>query len=185
MRGVGFAVGVAIAIAVSSSPAGAAEREHQLGGDVGGAMLLVADKVKTDFGAAVGAHYSYGLSDAFNLLVDGGWSLVAPGESATSASTPHTRPSSVSDVNAGVAYVFDVLQWVPWAGLLAGGYLLTGGTLSGAKFLPGAAVALGLDYRVSRSLSVGVSARQTFFTEASTYPSFTQGFVRVGYTWGW
>jgi outer membrane protein W len=53
------------------------------------------------------------------------------------------------------------------------------------KLLPGAAIALGLDYRISRDWAVGVSARQHAFLDLSTYPSYTQAFARVQYTWGW
>jgi hypothetical protein len=134
----------------------------------------------------VGLHWAYGLSDAFNLMADGAFSLVALGEKASGPTTPHTRPATVSNLDVGVAYVFDVLQWVPWAGVLAGGYMFAGGTIGPVKVLPGAAVALGLDYRVTRTLALGVSARQHCFPfEASTYPSFTQLFARVEYTWGW
>ena len=36
------------------------------------------------------------------------------------------NPGSLTNVDVGVAYVFDVLQWVPYAGLLVGGYGLAG-----------------------------------------------------------
>jgi hypothetical protein len=176
------AAGVALAYAAG---AGAVEREHHLGVDAGYAMLVVADKSTPDVGAGVGVHWTYGLSDAFNVIAEGGWSLLAIGEKAQGPSTPRTRPASITSAEVGVAYVFDVLQWVPWIGLLAGGYAFTGGTINGARILPGAAVGLGLDYRLSRSWAVGVSAHQHAFTDASTYPSFTQFFARFEYTWGW
>jgi hypothetical protein len=81
--------------------------------------------------------------------------------------------------------VFDVLRWVPWASLEVGGYALTGGTISGVKLLPGAALGLGLDYRLTRSWAVGASVRQHAFLPLSTYPSYTQTFARFEYTWGW
>ena len=172
------------ALAAAPNAAGV-EREHQLGVDAGGSVLVVADKSKSDAGAGVGAHWSYGLSDAFNLMVVGDWSLVALGEKLRSASTPRTLPTNVTNVDAGISYVFDVLRWVPWAGILVGGYALGGGTISGIKILPGAAVAVGLDYRCSRTLAIGVSVRQHMLSEMATYPSFTQVFARLEYTWGW
>ncbi len=179
-----FAALVAVAL-VAASNAGAVEREHHLGVDLGAAMLVVSDKSAADVGPALGVHWSYGLSDAFNLMVDGAWSAVDIGEKAQGPTTPKTRPMNVTNVDVGVAYVFDVLQWVPWAGVLVGGYALAGGTLPSAKLLPGAAIALGLDYRWSRTLLFGVSVRQHAFTESSTYPSFTQAFARIEYSWGW
>jgi hypothetical protein len=101
------------------------------------------------------------------------------------ASTPRTRPAGLADATVGVGYVLDVLRWVPYAGVLVGGYALTGGTIAGTKVLPGAGFALGLDYRLGRSWAVGFAFRQHFVTEPSTYPSFTQLFARFEYTWGW
>jgi hypothetical protein len=174
-----FAFGLALA-----QPAGAVERENHVGIDAGGAMLVMSDK--TDVGGGVGAHWAYGLSDAFNLMLEAAWSPVALGEKAGGASAPRTRPSSLTDVGVGLGYVLDVLQWVPYGGVLLGGYALTGGTLDGAKILPGVAIGVGLDYRLGRSWAVGVAARQhMLFTEMATYPSFTQLFARFEYTWGW
>jgi hypothetical protein len=176
---------LAVTLVALAPSAWAVEREHHLGIEAGGAMLVIADKSTPDVGAGLGAHWTYGLSDAFNLVVDGSWSLVAIGEKALDAHTPATRPASVASLDAGVAYVFDVLRWVPWASLELGGYALDGGTISGVKFLPGAAIALGLDYRLTRSWAVGASVRQHAFLDLSTYPSFTQTFARFEYTWGW
>ncbi len=122
----------------------------------------------------------------FNLIAQTSWSLVALGEKAQSPTTPDTRPSHVTNADVGLAYVFDVLQWVPWVGALAGGYVFAGGTVPGAKVYPGAALGLGLDYRLSRSWVVGASAYQHMFPfQTSRYPSFTQLFARFEYTWGW
>jgi hypothetical protein len=177
--------GVGIGLVSYSPAAGAVEREHHVGFDAGGAMLVIADKSTPDVGAGLGAHWTYGLSDAFNLMVDGSWSLVALGEKRVGAQTPATRPASITSVDAGVAYVLDVLRWVPWGGLLVGGYAFNGGTVSGVRVLPGVALALGLDYRITRSWAAGVSIRQHMVADLSTYPSFTQTFARIEYTWGW
>jgi hypothetical protein len=180
------AVLAGIAALACAPGAGAVEREHHVGVDAGYSMLVIGDKSTPDVGAGVGVHWTYGLSDAFNLIADASWSLVAIGEKAVDQNTPRTRPASVTTANAGVAYVLDVLQWVPWVGVLAGGYAFTGGTIHGTTVLPGGAIALGLDYRLSRSWVVGASGRQHAFPfDSSKYPSFTQVFARVEYTWGW
>ncbi len=94
--------------------------------------------------------------------------------------------STVSNVDVGLAYVLDVLRWVPWGAVELGGYALTGNPVGGSQVLPGAAIALGLDYRFDRSWAAGIVLRQhLLFTDTSTFPSFTQGLLRVGYTWGW
>jgi hypothetical protein len=162
-----------------ASPAAAVEREHSLSLGAGAAMLDVSSKGSPSWGAGAAIAYSYGLSDAFNFLAEGSWSTVALNETAPNA------PSMISTLNAGVSYVFDVVRWVPYAGLLAGTSLMNGGGIGGLKFVPEAVVALGFDYRIDRSLSLGLALRQAFFTDPSTYPSYSQAFARVGYVWGW
>ena len=183
----GVALTLAVAFFALPAPARAVEREHAIGVDAGGAIFMVADKSAPDIGGSIGLHYTYGLSDAFNLVADAGWSLVALNEVLTDpTTTPRTRPTNVTNADVGVAYVLDVLQWVPWGALEIGGYALQGGTIEGVKALPGAAVAVGLDYRLNRSWSIGIEAREhLLFTEMSTYPSFLQGLVRFQYVWGW
>ncbi len=166
-------------------PAAAVERENHVGVDLGASMLVVSDKSSPDVGPALGAHWTYGLSDAFDLMVEGSWSLLALHENVTSKSTPRDRPGWGANANVGVAYVFDVLSWVPYAGLLLGGYTFGGGTLDGSRLLVGFDVALGVDYRFTRSLCAGVSARQHMLSDVPEYPSYTQLFARLEYTWGW
>jgi hypothetical protein len=175
-----------VGLGTLAAPAGAVEREHALGVDTGGAVFLVNDKSSPDVGGSVGLHYTYGITDAFNLVANAGWSLVALNETVGDASTPRTRPTNVTNADLGLAYVLDVLQWVPWGALEVGGYALEGGTLPDVKFLPGVAVAVGVDYRLNRSWSIGVEAREhLLFTEMATYPSFLQALGRFEYVWGW
>jgi hypothetical protein len=178
---------MAVAVAVTVAPGAAAvEREHHLGADAGGSVLVVGDKSGADVGPAFGAHWAYGVTDAFNAMVEATFSLVAPGEKAQNARTPMTRPASVSSVSAGVGYVLDVLRWVPYGGALVGGSVLSGGTIAGAKVLPCVVLAAGLDYRFGRSWAAGVALREHLLvTDMSTYPSFTQLFARFEYTLGW
>ncbi len=179
------AISVGALAAACAADAGAVEREHHVGADMGGAVLVVQDKSTADVGGGAGAHWTYGLSDALNLMAEGTCSLVALRERAQSRSTPQTRPSVVTNLDVGVGYVFDVLRWVPYAGLLVGSYVFSGGTIKSAHVLPGAALALGLDYRFDRSWSAGIAVRQHVFTDASTYPSYTQVLARFDYAWGW
>ncbi len=179
-----------------ASTAGALEREQQLGVDAGGSVLVINNKSTADFGGTLGGHYTYGLSDAFNFLAEGAFSLVALGQKADDPHHSQTYPAWVANADVGIAYIFDVLSWVPYAGLLFGAYDLSGGSIQGMKVLPGAAVALGLDYRWSPTLAFGVAIREHFLSaglferalsqpDTSTYPSFTQVLARAEYTWGW
>jgi hypothetical protein len=182
------------ASALFARPVLAVEREQQLGVDFGGSMLIVSGKSSPDVGGVAGIHWTYGLSDALNLMAEADWSLVALNETQK-ASTTGTRPSWAANADVGIGYVFDVLRWVPYAGVLVGGYDLSGGTIPGTKFLLGVAIAIGCDYRFDRTLAVGIALRQHMLTDpstwaagdiaSSTYPSFTQAFARLEYTWGW
>ncbi len=173
------------ALALLPATARAVEREHALGVDLGPTVFVVADKGSPDIGGSVGLHYSYGLSDAFNLLLDGGWSLVALNEGGDS-STPTTRPTMLWGGAAGLAYVLDVLRWVPWGGAEIGFVGMSGGTIQGNRVLPDAILSVGLDYRLTRSWTLGASLRQhMLFTDMSDYPSWTQVFARFEYVWGW
>jgi hypothetical protein len=177
--------GALVALAAVALPAAAVEHEHSLGVDVGGNLLVIKDKSTNDLGATFMAHYTYGLSDAFNLMCEGGYSQVALGQTADSPSTPHDYPSRIANLDVGLGYVFDVLTWVPYAGLLLGAYDLSGGTIQGTKLMAGVDIALGLDYRLTPTFTVGVAGRQHLMAEMSTYPSFTQLLARIETTWGW
>jgi hypothetical protein len=83
-----------------------------------------------------------------------------------------------------VAYVFDIVRIVPYGGLLAGAAMLQGGTLDKALFLPDLQLALGADYYITRNFALGVAYRQhMFITKMSTYPSFSNFWLRAEYTW--
>jgi hypothetical protein len=171
--------------------AGAVEQEHQLGVDVGAAMLTIADKATPDFGPAFGVHYGYGITDQFNLLVELQYSLLALGTATPAASGAPPASTSVSDpaqmwnADIGVTYILDVLRWVPYFGALAGAYVLDGGSLPGALVLPGAQIVVGLDYLVTPKWGVGFELSEHFlFTDMSLYTSYSTAFVRMEFRWG-
>jgi hypothetical protein len=175
-RGAAVAL-VAAALAVTSQ-AGAVEREHQIGLELGVPMLVVqqGSSNNTLTGGTFGLHYTYGISDAINLVADGGTSLLPFGANSL---------ATTSNVDLGLAYVLDVLRWVPWGAAEVGGYYLTGNAVGGTQVLPGVALAIGVDYRFDRSWAAGIELREHLLFTDSTFPSFTQGLLRVGYTWGW
>jgi hypothetical protein len=173
----------------------AVEQEHQLGVDVGAAMLTIADKATPDFGPAFGLHYGYGITDQFNLLVELQYSLLAlgtatpagttPASGAPPASTSVSDPAQLWNADIGVTYILDVLRWVPYFGALAGAYVLDGGSLPGALVLPGAQIVVGLDYLVTPKWGVGFELSEHFlFTDMSLYTSYSTAFVRMEFRWG-
>lgn len=173
-----------LALIAAASPARAVEHEHHLGIDFGGNLLVIDNKSTNDLGGTAMVHYAYGLSDAFNLMVEGSYSLEAIGQMADNPHTPKTYPAWIANANVGIGYVFDVLTWVPYAGILVGGYGLSGGTIPTMKFLPGAEIAAGLDYRLGSSMAIGIAVRDHLLSETDTYPSFIQVLARFEAVWG-
>ncbi|MEO6418622.1 MAG: outer membrane beta-barrel protein [Polyangiaceae bacterium] len=183
MRPLVSASGVALALLLASSSAQAIERQHHFGIGAGLSLLKIDDKPTLDVGGGLGVHYAYGVTDQFNFMVEGTSSLVARNVTET---TPTTRPSTVESLAFGGSYVLDVLRWVPYVGILASGYAMTGGSLTRTNYLAGIQVAAGLDYQVTRSIAVGLAIRQhMLFSDISTYPTYTQVFLRTEYMWGW
>ncbi len=177
---IAFVLAVGSSLACGIPSARAVEREHALALGVGPVLLDVAGKGSADVGGGAAVGYTYGLSDAFNLMAEASWALVALNETAENA------PTNAASLEVGVGYVFDVVRWVPYAGLLAGGCALNGGGIHDVKLLPQAIAALGFDYRFDRTWSAGLALHQYFFfTDAGTYPSYSQAFARVEYSWGW
>jgi hypothetical protein len=163
--------------------AGAVEREHQLGVDVGGAMLSVEDASTPFIGPAFGIHYGYGITDQFNLLVEAQYGLVAFGPPG--ATEPPTHPAQIWNADVGLTYILDVLRWVPYFGALAGGYLMSGHSLLSPLVLPGAEIVVGLDYLVTPRWAVGFEASEHFlFTDISLYTSYATALLRTEFRWG-
>jgi hypothetical protein len=182
-------IGLAMAVAafLGAHTARAVEREHQVGIGAQFVSLKVANTASSNVGGGLGAHYSYGLTDQFNLMAEGGLALhvVEPEVEKGKGAAPQ-QPRTIGHVGVGVGYVFDVVSWVPYVGALATGYWLGGGTRAEAGPAGGLAAALGIDYRASRKLAVGLAARQHFvLSDFGTYPSWTSVGLRLSYTWGW
>ena len=151
--------------------------------------LLGAAQSPVSLGGVVGAFYTYGITDQFNLLVEGSFALQGVTESPISdkdPTVPAVRPRFLGTGAAGVSYVLDVLQWVPYGGLLLGVNALGGGTMPGVVVSPDAILAIGLDYQFGRRVTLGGAFRQHFaLTQLSVYPSYSQLFLKLEYTWGY
>ncbi len=173
------------ALLALSTPASAFERQHHLGVGPDLGMLKVADKSTLSVGAGLGLHYAYGLTDQFNLMAEAGSTIVALDQQQDTPDAPRTRPARVDCFGLGVGYVIDILRWVPYVGVMAGGYGFSGGTIERYHPAVGAQLALGLDYQLDRSFAIGVAARQHLVFSEKTYPSFTTFFLRAEYIWGW
>ena len=174
-------------LAIAIVPRGAAALEHQshLGLDPSLSILKVDDKSTVSVGAGIGAHYTYGINDQFNIIGEFNFSRVANNQQQDAPDSPHTRPADVSHLSAGVGYVIDVLRFVPYIGVTIGPYLLSGGTLDKNLWLPAVSGMIGLDYQLNRSFAVGIAGEQhIFFSDMSTYPSYTNVTLKAEYMWG-
>ena len=171
-----FALGLAGLL--SPSVAHAYERQQHLGLDVGGAYMTTTGTGK--LGLDLSLHYTYGLSDAFNLVADAGWA----GFTSSGATGP--QPSTIGYGGVGVLYVFDVLRWVPYAGALVGPAVFGGGATASTFVTPDVQIAAGLDYAFDRTWSAGVAYRQHLFLgKTGDYPEYSSLALRVEYVWGW
>jgi hypothetical protein len=171
------------------SDACAVERQHHVGLGPGLLMWKTADSPVAT-GASMGAFYTYGLSDQFNLNLELRGSLLGYSDAVLDAEknpvVPKTRPSREASAAVGVTYVLDVLRWVPYAGLLVGAEALGGGTLEKVRLMPAAQLAVGLDYQANRLLTFGFAFRQSIFVfNTGTYPSATSLFAKVELSWGY
>jgi opacity protein-like surface antigen len=163
-----LAVPAALLVLAATSRARAVERQWQAGIDAGYANLFVGDG-SSGFGG--GAHMTYGLTDAFNAMLELDVTR-HPGASST-----------VLSGALGAAYTLDVTRWVPYAGLLGGVYHLSG---DDATTAPGFQIALGLDYQFERNWGAGVQIRyhSIFASDPWGQVSYTTLFLRLQYSWG-
>lgn len=174
-----------LAVLLATSPALAIERQHHIGISPMLGILDVDSKSTMSVGAGGGIHYAYGLNDQFNLTASASSAVVALDQDAD-PNAPPDRPSQVSHASVGGSYVIDILQWVPWIGVEAGGYHLAGGTLADPLLAVGGSAGAGLDYQLSRSWAVGAAARQhLLLNRFDAYPSYTTVTARLEFMWGY
>lgn len=170
----------AAAALLSPERAGAYERQWHAGVSLGYAALF-GDTTSNGFGG--GLHLAYGISDSFNLMAD-------------LYTTAHPSTDwTLTSLGLGAAYVLDVLQWVPWAGVEVGPAVLgstdKGCGASGPEPCAAprfdVAIPFGLDYRISRSFTVGVTGHfQVLVPGPLNPPWMTLGaFARAEYVWGY
>jgi hypothetical protein len=177
MRAFGV-LAVGLAALFASRTAGAFERQQHAGLDLGPSLMTTSGTSK--IGLDLGLHYTYGATDALNLVAEAGWATFA----SSGATGP--QPSNVLHGGAGVVYVFDVLRWVPYAGALVGASYLGGGATPKSIAAADGQLAVGLDYAFSREWTVGAAYRQHILLgKTSDYSFWGVAAVRVEYVWGW
>lgn len=176
-----------VLIAATSSEADAYERQWQAGFSAGYTHFVNVGATTAPLASypGVGSSFSltYGISDAWNLIGHADFSF-----------HPGASPVAIYGGGAGVSYVIDIVQWVPWLGVTAGGYGVsaldpcvatdaapcTNGRL-------GLSLLGGLDYQVSRRFSIGGGGRYTvlLFGNQNKVDHTISVMARVQYIWGY
>ncbi|AUX41471.1 hypothetical protein SOCE26_028840 [Sorangium cellulosum] len=173
------AAALALAALLAPSRADAFERQWHAGASIGYAMLADSG---TYPGIGGSLHLSYGLTDAFNALVE-----------LNTASHPGGDFMFLG-ASAGAAYVIDILQWVPYVGLMTGAYDGVRLAPCGAYGEPdchnpqfGVSVPFGIDYAFSRDFAAGFAGKYTLLLpgEGEGPGSYLTAFVRAEFLWGY
>lgn len=160
---------LALAILVWVSPSHALERQFRLGVDATGATISTPSGSRMGLGG--GAHLAYGVNDWLNL------------ELALAATHHGSDGPTVTSATGAALYALDVIEWVPYFGVFAGGYHFFGDVSSTAF---GAGLALGLDYQFDPSFSIGAQLRlhEIFAPDPYGSTTFASFGLRAEYLWG-
>ncbi len=181
-----FAASLLVATVFSTVPSRAVERQHHLGLAPTFGALYIHEKSTTSIGAGGALHYTYGLTDQFNVGLEASSVIVAAQQRQDTPESPTNRPATVDHAALGLGYVLDILRWVPSGTVTAGAYRLAGGTLPSALVSPGVSIGIGLDYQFTRHFAVGVAGRQHFIVmKLDDYPSYTTLLLRTEWMWGY
>lgn len=125
------------------------------------------------WGPAVGLHGAYGISDMFDVSLEG-------------LASWHKDGTDVYSGSIGLVYKIDILEWIPYVGL-SGGYYDYAGRIgpngeSGSEI--GASVQLGLDYLFSRTWAAIADVRwHASFHDGVNFPLFSAT-LGAEYRWG-
>ena len=171
---------VALAGVLFALPSSAAQGVKRIGVQ-GGFAGLASEGSFAGYGGALYAGWA--VTDALTL-----------GINATASSNQVTKTGGRSLILSqaiGITYALDIIQIVPYAGVYAGIYELTGGGLAKTQLKGGAQLALGLDYVYSRSWTFGIEARahalpgDFLASPSDPTPFYATTFLKAEYTWGW
>lgn len=189
-RALYLALGPSLALVLGlPRTAHAFENQWHLGAGLGVATLS-GSEYRT--GPAASLHGAYGLSDTFDLRLE----LLASHHTLDLGDEARAAPSAeLLSAAAGIAYKLDVLEWIPYVGLLGGYAAFLGDTPSELGLsAPGdqeliVSVVLGIDYALSRSFGLGAQLRYTgFLSDLPDSLADAQYFalvLRAEYRWGW
>jgi hypothetical protein len=176
-----LALAVTLAALLTPSAAHAYERQWHAGLSFG-YSYLATDPSFHGLGGAL--HLTYGINDMFNAMVQ--FDVTAH---------PSDSPLLIGSASAGIGYVVDILQVVPYVGVMVGAYdLWTPSSPCGADLQPschsarlGASLPFGLDYTVTRSFNIGFAGRYhlLFLSPRGGIEQMITAYARAEYVWGY
>lgn len=153
--------------------ASAFERQWHLGAGLGVAVPTEAYGA----GGALSLHGAYGISDVFDARLTLQSALHTP--DAEDSGQPSL---SLSLATLGLAYKLDVIEWVPYFGVRAGGYYFSSAPLDPYSRLGGTVGGMaGCDYSFSRNAAVGVELSYDLLLPEGTVSG---ALLRAEYRWG-
>jgi len=180
MNKLALAVLASVVVTGLAAPARAAQGVKRVGVQAGFAGMA-SEGSFAGFGGGVRGGWS--ITDAWTLGVD---ATVSSNQVADKGGR-----SLVFVQSAGVTYALDIIQIVPYAGLYAGLYELTGGGLPKTQLKGGAQLLLGLDWVYSRDFTFGLELRAHAlpgdFAQQPENPTpfYATSMLKAEYTWGW
>jgi hypothetical protein len=164
-------------------PAHAFERQWHLGAALGPSTPTGSG---LNWGPAAAIHGAYGLSDMFDVRLE----LLGGLHAFESKMPAFETTSRIYSGTAGLAYKLDVIEWVPYAGLLAGYGMIQFAPPAGAeppqsegRFTLG--LELGIDYALSRSIGLGFRFRGDEWFGSERVSETATFLFGAEYRWGY
>jgi len=157
-----------------ANDARAFERQWHLG--AGGGLILLEGAV----GPALNLYSAYGLSDMFDFRLE---------VLAASAAVEDAGQTRVLAGSLGLTYKLDIIQWIPYFGLLVGAHGFDGPSEAQTGVDLGLSIVGGIDYALSRSWGLGLQGAfhplLTALSGAHTAGGYTTWLLRFEHRWGW
>lgn len=177
----GHAAWALVALGLFSRDARAFERQWHLGAGLG----VAAPASGYQLGGALGLHGAYGVSDVFDARVTLESSLHRQRQRAATEPPIEGDDSgltSLSRASLGLAYKLDVIEWVPYFGVRAGGYYFASAPLKPYSRGGGALGWMaGCDYSFSRNAALGV---ELSYDQLLPQGTVFGALLRAEYRWG-
>jgi hypothetical protein len=161
-------LGLSLILCLASS-ARAYEEQASLDLALGYAGVIDSQTLRPHLGSFdVGG--SVGISDFLVLRAAVGYAFLAE---------HHAKTQQAGRGRLELAYLIDVLKWVPFLGLGVGVWGVN--EQSGLRFFPTGHLLFGLDYLIARSFTLGADVRIGMLSESDKFVSWNEGQIRASF----